>query len=98
MRQQRPNELASTGLQRNECVHMQICHSAALLDVATRRNAIANAQALARAVRGRCIIIASCAQASYQLRGPADIANLASLFGLNAKQAKVCLDHIPGVN
>ena len=69
-------------------------HSAALLDAATRRAAIANAQALARAARGRGIIIASGAHAAFQLRGPADIANLAFLFGLNGKQAKVCIDHL----
>ena len=74
---------------------MQICHSAALLDVAARRNTMANAQALARAVRGRGIIVASGAHAAFQLRGPGDIANLTYLFGLNDKQAKVRLDQCP---
>ncbi len=77
---------------------MQVSHSGALLDAATRRAAIANAQALTRAVRGRGIIIASGAHAAFQLRGPADIANLASLFGLNGKQAKVCIDHCSDVH
>ena len=70
---------------------MQVCHSAALLDTATRRNAFAGAQAVARALRGRGVIIASGAHAAFQLRGPNDATNLASLFGLNSEQAKVRL-------
>jgi ribonuclease P/MRP protein subunit RPP1 len=57
-----------------------------------RRNAFASAQVLAGALRGRAIVIASGAQAAFQLRGPADAANLASLIGLNSKQAQVRQD------
>ena len=46
-------------------------------------------QVLARATRGRGIIISSGAKEPFAQRGPADVANMATFFGLNQKQAKV---------
>ena len=68
-----------------------MCYAPGLKDAAGRRNTFAGAQALARATRGKGIIIASGAKAPYDLRGPTDVANLATLFGLNQKHAKVAL-------
>ena len=77
------------GLISNRQAMMQVCYSATLLDTVARRNSFASAQVLAGALRGRAVVLASGAQAAFQLRGPADAANLASLIGLNSKQAKV---------
>ena len=68
-----------------------MCYAPGLKDVAARRNTFAGAQALARATRGKGIVIASGSRVAYDLRGPADVANLATLFGLNQKHAKVDL-------
>ena len=68
---------------------MQVCYAAGLRDAAARRNTFAGTQALARATRGKGIVISSGARAAYDLRGPADVANLATLFGINQKHAKV---------
>lgn len=38
---------------------------------------------------GRGIVLSSGAQSAFELRGPPDAINLATLFGLNHRQAKV---------
>ena len=43
---------------------------------------------LCQALRGRNIIISSGAEAAFDLRGPYDIINIASLLGLNPADAK----------
>jgi RNase P/RNase MRP subunit p30 len=47
-----------------------------LLDAASRRQLISNAQNLVRVTRGKNIIITSEAQKAMELRGPYDIVNL----------------------
>lgn len=76
-------------------VHFEVCYAPALRDVNSRRNTFANAQALARATRGRGIVLSSGARSAFELRGPPDVANLATLFGLNQRQAKVALTDAP---
>mmetsp|Transcript_19647 Transcript_19647/g.54586 ORF Transcript_19647/g.54586 Transcript_19647/m.54586 type:complete len:273 (-) Transcript_19647:148-966(-) len=69
-------------------VVFEICYSSALRDGATRWNLFANAQALTRATSGRSIIVSSNARAAFEMRGPYDVVNMASLMGLKQQQAK----------
>lgn len=46
--------------------------------------------ALVRAVRGQGIILSSGARAAFELRGPYDAVNLATLLGLRGDQAQAC--------
>lgn len=43
---------------------------------------------------GRGIVLSSGARSAFELRGPADVANLATLFGLNQRQAKANFEHL----
>lgn len=68
---------------------MQICYAPALREETARRNLFANAMALTRATRGKGIIISSSARSAFELRGPYDVINMATLFGLSEQDAKV---------
>lgn len=68
---------------------LQICYAPALREETARRNLFANALALARATRGKGIIISSGARSAFELRGPYDVINMATLFGLSEQDAKV---------
>ena len=46
--------------------------------------------ALVRAVRGQGVILSSGARAAFELRGPYDAVNLATLLGLRGDQAQAC--------
>ncbi|KAJ3219832.1 hypothetical protein HDU67_009020 [Dinochytrium kinnereticum] len=69
----------------------EICYSPAIRDPIARRNTISNAIALLRVTNHRNIIISSEAASDMELRGPYDVINLASLFGLNGDQARYCM-------
>lgn len=47
--------------------------------------------ALVRATRGQGIIVSSGARTAFELRGPCDAVNLATLLGLRDDQAQVLL-------
>ncbi|KAN0084978.1 RNase P subunit p30 domain containing protein [Elaphomyces granulatus] len=53
-----------------------------------RRNLIGNAMALIRATRGRGIIISSEAKRALAIRAPADVINLACVWGLSSERGK----------
>jgi ribonuclease P/MRP protein subunit RPP1 len=53
-----------------------------------RRNLISGATALIRSTRGRGIIISSEARTGLGLRGPWDVVNLATIWGLNQERGK----------
>ena len=53
-----------------------------------RRNLIGNAMALIRATRGRGIIISSEARRALAIRAPADVINLACVWGLSSERGK----------
>ncbi|KAJ1566145.1 Ribonuclease P protein subunit p30, partial [Cladochytrium tenue] len=72
-------------------VHFEIGYGPCIRDQTARRNLLSNAQALVNASGGKNIIITSQAQRAMDLRGPYDIVNLATLFGLSHDQAKKCL-------
>ncbi|KAL3147192.1 hypothetical protein ABBQ32_002693 [Trebouxia sp. C0010 RCD-2024] len=69
----------------------EICYAPALREETARRNLFANALALARATGGKGIIISSGARSAFELRGPYDVINMATLFGLSEQDAKAAL-------
>lgn len=69
-------------------LNFEICFGAALREAGSRRQLFANAQALCRETRGRNIIISSSARSAMELRGPHDVINLATMFGLSQQQAQ----------
>jgi hypothetical protein len=52
-------------------------------DTAARHNIISNAAGLIRATRGRGLLISSEAWGTADLRGPFDVINLATFWGMN---------------
>jgi len=72
-------------------IHFEITYGASLRDNSARKYLISNAANLVRVTRGKNIIISSEAQKALEIRGPYDIINLASIFGLNQALAKNCL-------
>jgi len=81
--------MVSLAIQRG--IMFEISYSPALQDINLRRYLIKNATGLVRATRGRNIIITSQALGAMDIRGPYDVANLASLFGLETAAAKESL-------
>lgn len=69
----------------------EICYAPALREETARRNFFTNALALTRATRGKSIIISSGARSAFELRGPYDVINMATLFGLSEQDAKAAL-------
>ena len=66
-------------------IKFEICYAPGILNTdggASRRNLISNATQLIRATRGRGIIISSEAKSALACRGPADVINLAVIWGL----------------
>ncbi|KAH9826235.1 RNase P subunit p30 [Teratosphaeria destructans] len=63
---------------------LEICYAQGLrADAAARRNLIANATQLIRASRGRGLVVSSEAGGAAGLRGPWDVVNLATIWGLS---------------
>lgn len=69
-------------------VYLEICYSASLGDTTARRQLLSNAANLVRATRGRGIIVTSEASTAFGLRGPYDIINLATFWGLNQEKGR----------
>lgn len=70
----------------NRGVRFEICYSQVLssnADARARANFISNATSLIRATSGRGIILSSEASSALLLRGPADVVNLMSVWGLS---------------
>lgn len=70
-------------------VKFEICYGPGILNSdggASRRNLISNATQLIRATRGRGIVISSEAKRALACRGPADVVNLAVLWGLGQER------------
>ncbi|KAI5295079.1 hypothetical protein KEM52_002412 [Ascosphaera acerosa] len=71
-------------------VRFEICYSPGITGSGyeARRNLIGNAAALIRATRGRGIIVSSEARRALGVRAPADVMNLAAVWGLPQSRAK----------
>ena len=70
-------------------IKFEICYGPGILNSdggASRRNLISNATQLIRATRGRGIVISSEARRAMACRGPADVVNLAVLWGLGQER------------
>jgi ribonuclease P/MRP protein subunit RPP1 len=63
-------------------VAIEICYAAGIGDTAARRNIISNATGLVRGTRGRGLLVSSEARRTADLRGPFDVINLATFWGL----------------
>jgi ribonuclease P/MRP protein subunit RPP1 len=63
-------------------VGIEVCYAAGIGDTAARRNIISNATGLIRATRGRGLLISSEARRTADLRGPFDVINLATFWGM----------------
>lgn len=77
----------TSALQRG--LRFEICYGLGILSNdggASRRNLISNATQLIRATRGRGIVISSEAKKALACRGPADVVNLAVLWGLGQER------------
>lgn len=81
--------IVKAALQRG--LFFEISYGRSLFDVRARKELFANAQVLQTATRGHGIVISSGASHSMELRGPNDVANMATLFGLSAEVAKVAV-------
>ncbi|MCO5562687.1 hypothetical protein L7F22_016315 [Adiantum nelumboides] len=69
-------------------VFFEVSFSGAFQDVRARRELFANAQILQGLTRGKNIIATSGAENMMDLRGPNDVANMATFFGLSREAAK----------
>ena len=67
-------------------VHLEVLYAAALRDPMSRRHLFSNAQALTRLLRGRGIVLSSGARVAMELRGPYDVINIGTTFGLTQQQ------------
>jgi len=65
----------------------ELCYSGVLSSSGARRELLSSSRTLVQYLRGRNIILSSNAIALAQLRGPADVINVASALGLNAESA-----------
>ena len=66
----------------------EVCYAPALREPAARRQLFANALAVVRATGGLGVVLSSGALRAFELRGPYDVANLGTLFGLPLAAAK----------
>ncbi|KAF9894302.1 hypothetical protein FE257_007805 [Aspergillus nanangensis] len=74
-------------------IRFEICYGPGVTGsgLEARRNLIGNAMALIRATRGRGIIVSSEARRALGIRGPADVINLACVWGLSQERGKEAL-------
>ncbi|KAI9089585.1 ribonuclease P/MRP protein subunit RPP1 [Phlyctochytrium arcticum] len=69
-------------------IYFELSYGASIRDPNARRHFISNAQSLVRVTKGRNLLLTSEASKALEIRGPYDVINLASLFGLNQALAK----------
>ncbi|KAG0621244.1 hypothetical protein M758_3G004100 [Ceratodon purpureus] len=81
--------MVKSALQRG--LFFEISYGRALFDARARKELFANAQVLQTATRGHGIVISSGASQGVELRGPNDVANMATLFGLSVQDAKTAI-------
>lgn len=69
----------------------EICYAEMLQNPAARRQQISNAQQLARALRGRNVILSSQARRPLEIRAVGDVVNLGFLFGFDQSAAQAAV-------
>jgi ribonuclease P/MRP protein subunit RPP1 len=79
-------------------IKFEICYGTGILNSdggASRRNLISNATQLIRATRGRGIVVSSEAKKALACRGPADVINMAVLWGLGQEKGAEAIGREP---
>ena len=78
-------------------IGIELCYSQGVManDPIVRRTVIGNATAIIRATKGRGIVLSSEAKKAVGCRGPADVLNMAAVWGLGAERSRESLDAIP---
>nr|XP_057925253.1 ribonuclease P protein subunit p30 [Doryrhamphus excisus] len=72
-------------------VAFEVSYAAAIRDATMRRYTIANAISMAETYKGKNVIVSSAAEKPLELRGPYDVINLSSLFGLSDGDARAAV-------
>nr|KJB81103.1 hypothetical protein B456_013G129300 [Gossypium raimondii] len=72
-------------------IYFEITYYDLIVDVHQRRQIISNAKLLLDWTRGKNVILSSAAPSVCEVRGPNDVANLASLLGLSMERAKAAI-------
>ncbi|ERN15887.1 hypothetical protein AMTRI_Chr07g25490 [Amborella trichopoda] len=72
-------------------IYFEIIYSDLISDVRARREILAGAKLLIDWTRGKNLIISSGSRTVNELRGPYDVANLLTLFGLSMDKAKAAV-------
>lgn len=72
-------------------LYFEITYSDLIADIQVRRQMIPNAKLLVDWTRGKNLIFTSAASSVNDFRGPYDVANLSSLFGLSMERAKTAI-------
>ncbi|GLT33861.1 hypothetical protein SLA2020_084180 [Shorea laevis] len=72
-------------------VYFEIAYADLIVDVQVRRQLISNAKLLVDWTRGKNLIFSSAAPSVCEFRGPNDVANLASLFGVSTERARAAV-------
>ncbi|XP_019051542.1 PREDICTED: uncharacterized protein LOC104587362 isoform X2 [Nelumbo nucifera] len=72
-------------------IYFEITYSPLISDIQARRQMISNAKLLVDWTRGKNLIFSSAVPTVNELRGPYDVANLSSLFGLSMERAKAAI-------
>lgn len=72
-------------------IYFEITYSDLIVDVHQRRQILSNAKLLLDWTQGKNVILSSAAPSVCEVRGPNDVANLASLLGLSMERAKVAI-------
>lgn len=72
-------------------IFFEIMYSSAISNFRSRREIFACAKVLINYTRGRNIIVSSAASRVNELRGPNDVANMSTLFGLSLEHAQAAV-------
>ncbi|KAL2332084.1 hypothetical protein Fmac_019665 [Flemingia macrophylla] len=81
--------MVKAAIQRGVC--FEVTYSSFFADVQIRRQLIFSAKLLMDWTRGQNIVFSSAAPTVNELRGPCDVANLLSLFGLSKERANAAI-------
>ncbi len=83
-----PLRLQSVAAALRRGVVFEVAYAPAIRDSGRRRATLARAGELVRLTRGRGVVLVSGADVAFEMRGPADVANLGVLIGLRPDAAR----------
>ena len=83
-----PLRLQSVAAALRRGVVFEVAYAPAIRDNGRRRATLARAGELVRLTRGRGVVLVSGADVAFEMRGPADVANLGVLIGLRPDAAR----------